>query len=65
VFHLGAHSLSVAQVLNRISEVFEVEVRLRDVFTHPTVEEIAILVQDAVIASAERELAQADDSAVS
>lgn len=65
VFHLGAHSLSVAQVLNRISEVFEVEVRLRDVFTHPTVEEIAILVQDAVIASAERELAQADESAVS
>jgi acyl carrier protein len=62
LFDLGAHSLSVTQVLTRLGETFAVEVRLRDVFEHPTVEEIAALVQDAIIAEAALELGYTDEA---
>jgi len=59
LFDLGAHSLSVTQVLTRITETLQVEIRLRDVFADPSVGAIAALVQDALIAEAELELGYA------
>lgn len=44
LFDLGAHSLAIAQVANRLSHWFGIELQVSAVFSHPTVEAQADLV---------------------
>jgi amino acid adenylation domain-containing protein/FkbH-like protein len=45
-FELGGHSLLAIQVLSRLREQLRLEISLEQLFTHPTVEEVAGLVQE-------------------
>ncbi|MFB1485371.1 amino acid adenylation domain-containing protein, partial [Corallococcus sp. RDP092CA] len=51
-FELGGHSLLATQVLSRVRSLFRVDLQLRDVFNAPTVEKLAVLVDDALRAGA-------------
>lgn len=46
-FHLGGHSLLAMQVLSRAREAFDVELSLKELFVHPTVEEFGLIVAQA------------------
>jgi amino acid adenylation domain-containing protein len=48
-FDLGGHSLLATQLVSRILNTFAVELKLQDIFTEPTVTEIAALIDDALI----------------
>ena len=47
-FELGGHSLMVMQVVARIRKEFEVEVPVRSLFDDPTIQGLAIEVEDAM-----------------
>ena len=51
-FDLGGHSLLATQLLTRIRDAFAVELKLQDVFSSPTVEELAELVELKLLAQA-------------
>lgn len=42
-FELGGHSLNVIQLLSRLRTEFQVSLQLKDVFTHPTIRQLATL----------------------
>ncbi|MGV7211556.1 non-ribosomal peptide synthase/polyketide synthase [Oxalobacteraceae bacterium A2-2] len=46
-FELGGHSLLVLQVANRLNARFDAGLQIRDVFAHPTVRQLALLVERA------------------
>ena len=48
-FALGGHSLLATQVIARIHEMFEVELRLRILFEQPTVLELAVLLEEMLV----------------
>ncbi len=58
-FALGGHSLLVTQLLARVRAQFGVEVAVRDFFKQPTLAEIALLVEDALLANASEEKLEA------
>ncbi|SFJ93142.1 amino acid adenylation domain-containing protein, partial [Paenibacillus sp. UNC496MF] len=43
-FDLGGHSLRAITLVSRVHRKFEVEISLRDVFRHPTLEELAAVI---------------------
>nr|QEO74317.1 AMP-dependent synthetase and ligase [uncultured bacterium] len=47
-FDAGGHSLLATRLVSRVREAFGAEVPLRAVFTHPTVEALALLVEQAM-----------------
>ena len=47
-FDLGGHSLVATQVISRISETFKIELPFRAFFDAPTIEALAIYVEDAL-----------------
>jgi acyl-CoA synthetase (AMP-forming)/AMP-acid ligase II len=49
-FELGGHSLMATRVISRVRATFGVEVRLVDLFTSPTIESFARLVEEAILA---------------
>jgi hypothetical protein len=52
-FHLGGHSLLLPRVLHRVREAFQVEVPLKALYDDPTVEGLALAVEDLVLAEIE------------
>jgi len=56
-FELGGHSLLAAQVISRLREAFQVEIALRRLFEHPTVEEMARVIDDEIRGGEVRRLA--------
>ena len=47
-FELGGHSLVATQVISRISETFKIELPFRAFFDAPTIEALALYVEDAL-----------------
>ncbi|AZG45034.1 non-ribosomal peptide synthetase [Gordonia insulae] len=45
-FALGGHSLLVTRLLNRIGDVFGASLEMRDVFDHPTIADVARLIDE-------------------
>jgi acyl carrier protein len=52
-FALGGHSLLVTQVFSRLREMLGIEVPLRALFEQPTVEALALVVEDRLIGDLE------------
>ncbi|HEV7509453.1 MAG TPA: amino acid adenylation domain-containing protein [Thermoanaerobaculia bacterium] len=59
-FELGGHSLLLPQVLHRLRVAFQVEVPLRLLFDEPTVEGLALAVEEIVIGEIERQMEQGE-----
>ena len=49
-FDLGGHSLMATQVIHRINETFEVNLTLRNLFEEPTIADLALLIEETLIA---------------
>src|SRR5262249_18571080 len=49
-FHLGGHSLLGAQVIARIRDTFDIEISLRAIFDHPTVEALSAEIERLILA---------------
>jgi acyl carrier protein len=48
-FALGGHSLLATQVIARIYDTFQVELQLRLLFEHPTIMELAVLIEELLV----------------
>jgi long-subunit acyl-CoA synthetase (AMP-forming) len=48
-FHLGAHSLLGAQIIAQVQTVFGTELKLLDVFNAPTVAQLSVKIEEALI----------------
>jgi amino acid adenylation domain-containing protein len=55
-FELGGHSLLLPQVLHQLRAAFQVDIPLRLLFVEPTVESLALAVEELVLAEIEKEL---------
>jgi acyl-coenzyme A synthetase/AMP-(fatty) acid ligase/acyl carrier protein len=53
-FAIGGHSLLAMRVMARLRAATEIELRVRTLFTHSTVAELAAAVQDRLLTAAER-----------
>ncbi|HEX4497579.1 MAG TPA: non-ribosomal peptide synthetase, partial [Thermoanaerobaculia bacterium] len=57
-FELGGHSLLLPQVVHRLRVAFQVEVPLRALFDEPTVEGLAITLEEILLEEIERQLGE-------
>jgi acyl carrier protein len=48
-FELGGHSLLITQVIYRVNEAFEIELPLRSLFEEPTIADLAVRVEEALL----------------
>jgi acyl carrier protein len=52
-FDLGGHSLLATQVVSRVRDAFQLELPVRVLFEKPTIEELALTIEEAIIAEIE------------
>jgi acyl transferase domain-containing protein len=52
-FQLGGHSLLATQLIARVRDIFQVDIPLRAIFEMPTIAELALIVEEALIADLE------------
>ena len=45
-FEVGGHSLMATQIISRLSDVFQVEIPLRQLFLYPTIAELALIIAE-------------------
>ncbi|MFL6196328.1 MAG: amino acid adenylation domain-containing protein, partial [Thermoanaerobaculia bacterium] len=57
-FDLGGHSLLLPQVIHKLRSAFQVEVPLRALFDEPTVEGLAITIEEILLEEIERQLGE-------
>lgn len=57
-FELGGHSLLAVQVISRARKAFEIEIPLRSIFESPTIAELALAIEDALLKEVEAEEAE-------
>lgn len=50
-FELGGHSLTATRLMSRINKLLQVEIPLRDIFAHPTIEEMSVLICGSEVAA--------------
>jgi amino acid adenylation domain-containing protein len=55
-FELGGHSLLLPQVMHRLRSAFQIEIPLRTLFDEPSVESLALALEEIVLADLERQL---------
>jgi amino acid adenylation domain-containing protein len=63
-FELGGHSLLLPQVVHRLRTAFQVEVPLRALFDEPTVEGLAITIEEILLEEIERQLGEEEEVVV-
>jgi hypothetical protein len=61
-FDLGGHSLLLPQVLHRLRTAFQVEVPLRTLIDEPTVEGLALAMEEILLADIEQQLGAEEES---
>ena len=49
-FDLGGHSLLAAKILSSMHDLFQVQMELRVLFDHPTIEELALTITENLAA---------------
>jgi acyl carrier protein len=52
-FEMGGHSLLATQVMSRVRQTFQLELPLRDFFEAPNIAELAIVIEEGLIAEVE------------
>lgn len=53
-FHLGGHSLMGTQLVSRLRALFKIQLPLASLFTAPTIAELALVIEDLIIAEIEQ-----------
>ena len=48
-FDLGGHSLMITRILSRLRESLQIELPMKSVFEAPTIAQLAVLVENAVV----------------
>ncbi len=59
-FELGGHSLLLPQVMHRLRSAFQIEIPLRTLFDEPSVESLALALEEILLADLERQLAETE-----
>jgi amino acid adenylation domain-containing protein len=57
-FHLGGHSLLLPQVLHQLRTAFQVEIPLRVLFDEPTLDGLALTIEEILLEDIERQLGE-------
>lgn len=52
-FHFGGHSLKAAQLFSRLRALFDIDLPLKEIYTHPTVRQLAVRVRSLLLAQNE------------
>ncbi|HLP88081.1 MAG TPA: amino acid adenylation domain-containing protein [Nostocaceae cyanobacterium] len=55
-FSLGGHSLLVTQLISRMRDALGLELLVQDVFTHPTIADLVVIITEKLVAEVDEEM---------